>query len=164
MLVLFVLPLIQHDIFDGFHSGAIDLRPTLAGAVETMRYLCVSELAWIDGSGLLESIYHCLYVFPEVQSLLQASGNISRQLPAAISILIQPFVVTESLPSRALLSFVQATLKTCGHFTQVIVKADIFEDEDFQYNMSRLSTCEEIDTATIVNDLDLCIDELKNGE
>lgn len=56
-------------------AGAIDLNPSLEDVLETMRFLCVSELAWMDGAGLLESLYHCLYVFPEVREKLAKTGT-----------------------------------------------------------------------------------------
>lgn len=123
-------------------SGAIDLDPSLDSILETMRYLCISELAWMDGAGLLESLYQCLYMFKEAREQLAKP---------------------DSVAAKALLLYVQATAKTCAHITQVIRNADLYEDEDFQVNVARVSLCEEIDTPALLASIDACIEQLADG-
>jgi hypothetical protein len=107
-----------------------------------MRYLCISELAWMDGAGLLESLYHCLYMFKEAREQLAKSASVA---------------------AKALLLYVQATAKTCAHITQVIRNADLYEDEDFQMNIARVSLCEDIDTSALLASIDACIEQLEDG-
>lgn len=83
----------------------------------------------MDGAGLLESLYHCVYLFGEVREQLAKTGEC---LLSVLLVMAKPSLTTlsgrtESLAAKALLVFVQATAKTCAHITQVIRGADLYE-------------------------------------
>ena len=83
------------------------------------------EVAFLDGASLLESLHHGLHMWPDAWDALEKSSSSS---------------------DKWILTYCQSIVASNTIFHQLVMNADIYEDEDFQFSskMSTNMTCDEM--------------------
>jgi Arc/MetJ-type ribon-helix-helix transcriptional regulator len=139
----------QHSITDLLKSGAL---PTTDAAFGDESVLCdvldgivTCEVAWHDGGSMPETLYTCLYLHPAaygqllkelqqgpaVRSALEKVLKVEMDSTAAAAAITVP----EGCELMLLLTaYVLATLRCCCIARDVVLLADIYEEEDFTSN------------------------------
>ncbi|CAN0151275.1 unnamed protein product, partial [Discosporangium mesarthrocarpum] len=110
--------------------------------------MAICEVAWHDGGSLPETLYTCLYLHPQAYSVLMQELGLGPLPPPhgqqKLDIRIEPGGCSRAIGgprswmdkalTLALLAHTLGTLRCCSVSRDVIILADIYEEEDFHPN------------------------------
>jgi hypothetical protein len=112
-----------------FDIGELRLQLSPEEAVEIFDNLLRLELMWYDGNTLAQTIFTCLYMHPSVMTKLKELPLVDP--PPADGEPVDGKVNVEGMVGLAVAAFGTCLLKTCATMRNVILRADIYEEEDF---------------------------------
>ncbi|CBJ30997.1 conserved unknown protein [Ectocarpus siliculosus] len=130
----------------GFQTPGVPPHPSSFGpsqrTLSVLDGMSVCEVAWHEGGSLPETLYACLYLHPDVFSaVLRGLGWPLEQAPGSSSARTRldlrikegnfPWKPVDRALTLAVLAQSLATLRCCSLARDVMILADIFEEEDF---------------------------------
>ena len=125
-------------------AGDIDFAPPIAQLGPFLDRLVVHEVGWSQGYAFAETLLTCFYFHPPVTAALKAKAA-EAAAPAT---------------TKALYAAVLSLIKTCEVQRQIIIRADIYEEEDFSPQSLGRSAAADVDSAGLVGMVNEACDAL----
>jgi len=115
------LKMCVYDITNPYQYAKNPMLGRLLTSIKVFNWLVVNEASCFEGSALLETLYYCKYTWLETWnrfSVRTAGTDIGPNSPY--------------FPDYLLMEYCKVLMMSMEHYTQAVVDADIFEDDDFQ--------------------------------
>lgn len=117
------LKICAYDLTNPYvYAGKDPVLCQLLSAIKVFNWLIINENSCFEGSAMLETLFYCKYTWLETWNRFDARHPVNTPMDPA----------SAEYPQYLLVEYCKVLMMSMEHFTQGIVDADIFDDDDFQ--------------------------------